>query len=344
MIKPDPNIEELVVFSGGGAGGVGQWESFKYWRNLGFEGDMFAGTSAGTINATFASRGLYDLADDYYRRTYDGTAATVFGPELAELKDGKLTVSAESIRNTVLKGINVWDVPKLITKKGQKKLIQQIGSNVMGVQSLINNKPLLQSLKEVLQAPHTQELPLLFNVVNMITGGLERHEASKFPDLDMLALALLASTNIPVILPLVPGYSDSEASYKQLADGGLRDGSPVAQMLKRLDPKKSQRITVFNINKRQISTAEELNSAAIVAGRTIQILLNQILISNLEVVLERNKIAKMYGEREGYRYVPIVIIEASHDRGVFDFSAESLEEQVRTAPADVERALISEIF
>lgn len=334
-----PQIEDMVVFSGGGAGGVGQWEQYKHWYNLGNRATHFGGTSAGTINALFAARGLHDLADEYYSKTYDGTAATVFGPELAQITNEGLKVSGKAIKDVVLKGLNVWDAPKLLTKKGQKKIMEQLSSNVLGIQSLINNKPLLASLEEVLRAPHTQDLPVVFNVTNMLTGLLQRHELSRIPGNDMKALALLASTNIPVILPLVPGYTTDEGSYKQLADGGLRDGSPIGQMMKLTDPTKSQRITVFNINKRQISTVEELSSAVLVAGRTIQILLNEILLGDLEMVLERNKIAQMYGEREGYRYVPIRIIESSHNRGVFDFSRESYEEQKAGAAADVDNQL-----
>jgi len=339
MIQPDQDYEELVVFSGGGAGGVGQWEHYKHWCRLGFKGSQFGGTSAGCLNALFAARGLHELADTYYAKTYDGTAATVFGSELMQIRDGRLKLDPAALKDTILKGINIWDAPKLFSKRGQKALTQQLFSNVLGIQSLLNNKPLLAAVKEVLSTTAPQYLPFRFNVVNMITGLVERHEASDFQDIDMLALAIVASTTIPVVLPLVPGYNTKQGSFKQLGDGGLRDGSPVGQMLKSLDPTKRQRITVFNINRREISTAKELGSMITVAGRTLQILLNEVLIGDLENVLERNKIARMYGEQEGYRHVPIRIIEASHNRSVFDFTRESYDEQVLTAPGDVNRQM-----
>jgi len=338
ILLEEQDFEDYVVFSGGGAGGIGQWNQYKHWKSLGNKAVKFAGASAGSLNALLASRGLDQVADELYNIAYDGRASNVFGSELAHL-DGKLSVDVGAVKDVVLKGINVWDVPKLVTKKGQKKLMQQLTSNVLGIQSLLNNRPLLQSVKDILAMPHPDDCEMIFGVVNLLTGQPQRHTLSEFDDMDMAALAIVASTTIPVILPLVPGYTTKEASYKMLGDGGLRDGSPIGSMLKGLDPNKRARITVFNINRRELATVEELSSAVAVAGRTLQIALNQILISNLEVILERNKIALTYGERPGYRYVPIRIIEASHNRSVLDFSRESAEEQIRTAPGDVDRTL-----
>lgn len=337
MIVDD--YENFVVFSGGGAGGIGQWETYKHWLDEGNVGHQFGGTSAGCLNAMFASRGLVKEADGYYAKTYDGTASDVFGPELCNLANGKLVPNLNAIRDTVLKGLNVWDFPKLVTKNGQKKLLAQLASNAMGIQSLLNNKPLLASVKEILELPCADPKPFLFNMVNMVTGGVIRAEASEFPNNDSLATGIIASTNIPCVLPLVPVVSTSSTEYKLIGDGGLRDGSPIGQMLKRLDPDKKQRVVVFNINKREMTPVEDLNNIFKVAARSLEILMNEVLMGDLDVLLERNKTALMYGERPGYKYVEVLFVESSHNRKAFDFTKESYDEQVATAAKDLKNAL-----
>lgn len=334
MIPRSDKTEYLYVFSGGGAGWIWQWDVYKQCLAYGLKPAMVGGTSAGALTAMFAHRNLISIGDQYMASAYDGSAGNVFGPELARLENGKMIIDRNAVKKQLLKGINAFDLIKLVTKKGQDKLLGQLRDNIMEVRSFMNNKPLLSAIKTTLAAPFESEIPFLFNTLDMITGQGVENAADQFDNVDELAYAILASTNIPVFLPLVPGYKTKDGSYKQLADGGLRAGSPVSQMFERIDPRKNQAIIVLNINRREIATVSEVNSLVQVAGRSVQIMLNEILLGDLAVTLERNKAAQRYGESEGYKYVPIYLCEASHSRGVFDFSPESALEQKRVAPTD----------
>jgi len=122
-------------------------------------------------------------------------------------------------------------------------------------------------------------------------------------------------------------------------DGGVREGTGLAKLFDEMDPAYDYRIFVLSCNRKGMVETEKLDNLAEIGARTIQIMMDEALINDLDLTLYKNKIALEYGEKIGRKYVPIYNIEYSGNRSVMDFTEESFNEQILTARQDFERFL-----
>lgn len=325
-LDPADDIETVVVCSGGGARGLWQWMVLMAVAKR-FKISMIAGTSAGSLNSYGFSKRIFEYITNLYFKVFHENAQQITGPGLAKLENGKLKANVDVIKSVVLKGINVLDLPKLLFKKGQQKVLDQILKNFLHSPALLDNTPLFQTIRDIQKIEPKFYIPCFTNSVDLVTGQKVSKEMSEFKDADEECLQVVASTTIPLLWPLVGG---------RYGDGGLRDGTPLRQIFDRLDPKKKYRIILISCNREGMQPQRDLSDPLKIGGRMVDIMMNESTINDVQGAIEKNEIAKQYGEQIGRMYVPIHTIHYSGSRNPLDFSPEAYADHIDTAEKDVQ--------
>ena len=316
-MEANDNVENLFILSGGGARFGWQFHALNLIAKAGFTPSMIGCTSTGTIGSFMWSKGLIQEAYDLCKDVYKNDASLITKPGIAKIKNGKLQ-------------INWLTALTQLTFKRKK------------IKSLMDNSPLAETLTKLSKLKPGFTTQFFFNAVSLETGRLIEYSSDEFDSEEELIKGLVASTSIPGIWPLISTIKSKTRSAKFLGDGGIVEGSPLSAMFDRMQPGKNYRIIVLNCNKIELAVTEDLNVITEIIGRTANIALNEILRTDLEMTLYRNKMALKYGETIGQKYIPIHIIEYSGNRGVFEFTEESLKDQLETAQKDVSKFLASQ--
>ena len=333
------DIEDIFVLSGGGARGLYQFHVVQLLTELGYKPKMLIGTSAGTLNSFAIAKGLIKETYALYDVVGKTNGAPITKPLIAKITDQGLKPDKEAILSTLLKGINIWDAPKLIFKKSREKLFQQLLQNASNIKSLMSNEPLIETVTKLHELKSTFDIPFFLNVVSLTTGKLVQLSPDDFDNPNELIKAVVASTTIPIIWQDIPTFKTKTNQYFRLADSGLRESSPLAGLFDQMRPDKYYRIWVINCNRREMVDDNELDNLLQIGGRMASIMLNELLITDLQRTIEINELALKFGDKISKRYVPINIIEYSGNRGVFDFNEASFAEQLITAKEDVSKFL-----
>ncbi|KQS33983.1 patatin-like phospholipase family protein [Dyadobacter sp. Leaf189] len=326
LLNPEDDRETVVVLSGGGARGIWQWTVLMELAKR-FKISMVCGTSAGTLNAYAFSKGLFDYTSHLYAEVYSQNAVQITKPGLAKLENGRLRPDVDTIKKVLLKGINVFDLPKLLFKSGQKKVLDQLLQNFLGAPALMDNAPLFETVGKLQKLNPGFDIPCLINVVDMKTGQPLSVDVAEFAgDLEKERRYVVASTTIPILWPLVLGH---------LGDGGMREGTPVNAIWTRLDPNKKYRIIAVMCSKETMQDSADLSNPLKIGGQAFSIMMNEAVLNDLARLEDRNEEARKYGEAPGRRLVPLEKIIYSGYRDPLDFSHESYVEQIGDGFKDV---------
>lgn len=80
----------------------------------------------------------------------------------------------------------------------------------------------------------------------------------------------------------------------------------------------------------------DLSDPLKIGGRMVDIMMNESTINDVQGAIEKNEIAKQYGEQIGRMYVPIYTIHYSGFRNPLDFSPDAYADHIDTAEKDVQ--------
>lgn len=318
-LDPEQEVETVVVCSGGGAMGWWQWCLLLLIASK-YKIAMICGCSAGSINTWAFSKGFREQMRALYKEAFYNNARNVFKPGIASLKNGKLDMN--------------WF-----------KALPKIIFSMKKIKSLMTNEPLLESLRKLDESKAGREIEQVWwNAVNMRTGRLVNFEPGDFNDKENELKSVVASTTIPVLLPLVDKVETKSGTQVQLGDGGLREGAPLGLMWSKLDPRKRYRIIVLSCNNLSMAEREDLDNVMKVLGRVAMIFLNEGLDNDLGRTQDRNEEARRYGEElSGRTYAPIHVVEYTGKHGSFSFTPEAFDEMEITARLDFAKAFNQEI-
>lgn len=332
------NVTDVGTFSGGGANGIWSWSVAMELKSRGYEMEMVGGSSTGCIVAFLYAKEFYEEADKLYRLTYEQGSRNIFEPGIAAIKKGKIDIN--------------W-----------LKAIPAV-FRIKKVKSLMTNKGLYETFLKLEKMKPGFAKPMFFNTTSLAAGKGYQHSSEDFKgNPEALAMALTASTSMPGILP----WWDVNG-FKTLVDGGTTDGLPFSQMFARMEPGRDYQFWNIMCNPIDLLPANELTNAAQILGRSAIVMLNKSMVSELNRTNDKNNVAKviwpateeidkialeLQGEERGkllaisdtlrkflgYRYMPIHNLIYSGNRGVFEFTMESYEDQIQTAKRDVEAFL-----
>jgi predicted acylesterase/phospholipase RssA len=327
-MQPTEAITDIGTFSGGGANGIWSWTVAMELMNTGYGMEMVGGSSTGCIVAFLYAKGFFEEADQLYRKTYEEGSRNIFEPGIASIKKGKIDINW-------LKAIpNVFRIRK--------------------VKSLMTQNGLYETFMMLQKKKPGWDMDMFFNTTSLATGLGTQHSVRDYEGRDEeLCRALTASTAMPVFLP----WWDLEG-YKTSMDGGITDGLPFRQMFARMIYGQAYRFWNTMCNPIDMLPANELQNIAQIGGRTLSVMMNKCLTSELGRTQDKNDVAKIIWPITekldamgltniadelrgslGYKYMPIHNIIYTGSRGTFEFTMDSYYEQIETAKKDVKNYL-----
>lgn len=302
-------MKRALVLSGGGAKGAFQLGALRYiesvvkTENPGYNFDIIAGVSVGTLNGVMLAMDKYDELENLWN-----------------------TITDEDIYTGSLKMLRAFF--RILFKKrsvlGNKPLEKLLDKHV--------------HLDKVNNAKHD----FRFGVVSLISGEYSSLKAADFIDNINFKKAILASTVMPIIWEPVEKIKLNDESkikdllnYVELVDGGLRNVSPLGDIID-LNP---DEIIIINCSseKMNVDTDSAGNIIKIAERSLTEIAINEIFRSDIRQFLDINTIIKQLPagvevkkeNGEPYKYFNCILIEPETDLGdTLDFSQNEIQKRI----------------
>lgn len=192
----------MLVLAGGSVKGAFQAGVIKALAEKGFQPDVIYGISAGSLNAAF-------LVNALGQQQLSGQTSSFLqaATDLCDFWETRITRP-----DCLSKPLSIFELGwSALTKK---------------YKGLVSIQPLRELIQEVLSMRNLQASPvgLQIGAVNIIEGRIHYVDPSTSDFMDYL----LASSAIPILMPVVKIGGDERRSY---LDGGLRDVTPVRKAL-----------------------------------------------------------------------------------------------------------------
>jgi NTE family protein len=197
-----------------------------------------------------------------------------------------------------------------------------------GAKSFYGNGPLRSLLEREFEAGRIID-DLHVGAVSLISGEYVQFTRESLE----LSKAILASASIPVVWPPV----DIAADYPAMVDGGVRNISPVGDVLE-LEP---DEIVVINCGAEQPLVMPQASSNVLSIGmRTLDIMQNEIFVNDMKEFQRINALVRE-AEQQGctlhhphsgrpYKYYPCQVIEPDGELGeTLDFSQKSIQAAIK---------------
>jgi len=306
-------LKHAFCLPGGGAKGAVQLGAINRCLDLGIEGELFVTTSVGSPNGVMAAMRKYEALNQFWKQTGDTAGRFIFEAYLAELKDGIVKANVAAIRDILTSGLNFGDKIGLVTKKGQRRFLDKIINNVKGIDHLLDNAPLKETLLNHVRMSD-MKADYYPTFVSLYDGALYSPHYSLFKDDYNFAMAVLASTSIPGVCAPVPEIHMADGTVIfDCADGGLRASSPMSLTIQHIDPAFDWAVWAIDNN----SVKQQLNKThknlMTQAGASVDIMLNDGLGREVKMTKKINEWALKYPEfraGEGIKVAKILHIEA----------------------------------
>lgn len=320
---PNDDTETIVVCSGGGTRGYFQWLLLLKIA-IRFKISMLCGTSAGALNVYAFGKGPagIEFASKIWPEIFASNGAPITGPGLGEIKNGKLSVSWANIKKYLLDGINLWDFVKAIGRKGKESLGRQFLNNFLSAPAILNNAPLYDRIRELQTLNPGWDFPTYWNRVDMRTGKLDECGWDDGRLSEDEIDSVVASSTIPILWPLVKN---------RYADGGLREGTPLDQIFRKLDVKKKYRIIMIECTSDEMPEDTTLNNPLDLASQTLNIMMNESRQNDVKGILDKNEEAREKGEILGRRFVQFYRLRYTGTKSSLDFSPDAAKDFERNA-------------
>lgn len=208
---------------------------------------------------------------------------------------------------------------------------------VFGRRSILGIEPLTRLLKKNACLSDVKT-DYRCGFVSLVSGDYVPCKHSDFGnDDDNFRKAILASCTMPIIWTPVNEVKIGSASHKELVDGGVRNVSPLKDVLVD-DP---DEIVIINLStKTTLNDDKAGNSIFRIFKRSLtEITINEIFREDIEEFVKTNSIVKQCAEKgvvvyrddahtQPYKYFNAIIIEPGNDLGdALDFSKERVEER-----------------
>lgn len=219
-------------------------------------------------------------------------------------------------------GVNLWSLLKVV---------------LFGAKSFYGNEPLWELIEREVD-PQQVVVDLRVGAVSLRTG-----EYVYFRPTDMgFEKAVLASTAIPIVWAPV----DVSARYKDMVDGGVRNVSPLGDVL----DAEPDEVVVINCNPRKgPPLGGPLGNAVDIGMHALDVALNEIFVNDLREFLRINHNVRETAQAgvtlhnedgKPFKYYEVKIIEPDKPLGdTLDFSPEATEQRMQAGWARAQEVL-----
>ncbi|MCG8329765.1 MAG: patatin-like phospholipase family protein [Chitinophagales bacterium] len=358
----------FLVLSGGGAKGAFQVGALKYIFENGLHlddeyipgdqvrFDYIAGISAGSLNALMVAMGEFDQLFELWTKTVAGKPKEIW---TSDFVTPDLRINKAGIIKRLLPKINLGRMLGLIfsKEKALNKLVNAFTSSFSEIKALASNAPLKEKLDRLADLRKIKDTILRVGYVSLETGKYHSFRHTEFNgNNEEFKKAILASTAMPIIWPPVDSievHKNGEI-HKHLVDGGLRNISPLGDIIKDIngdiDSNTEYYVIIINNQNEHITKSDEEKSNILnIALRSLMdITLNEIFINDIKEFTRINHIIHQMDDYKSTYHLPASlnfktpkgrplrkfhhhIIQPSKNMEIgntLDFSKEKIEERI----------------
>lgn len=295
-----------LVLSGGGFKGAFQIGALEYllYNPILIEDeildinhfDIISGVSVGSLNGAFiATDQLEILKDIWFDKIINEGPDIVYTSKY--LDNGKPDI--KKILKELVPDLSVWGRLKLIfSRKEQKKLARQVLDNVLDLEGLADNTPLLRLLEKYIHLDKFRNVDYKMGFVSLQDGRYKSVSHYQMPNDAELQKAIMASTTMPVIWPPIPYIQTiSGEHFIDNVDGGIRNVSPLKDVVdeinSRIEDDEEYYIIVLNCSTSNLPPIEPDPTIAEIAVRSmLDITMAEIFKNDLEQFLWINNMLR----------------------------------------------------
>ena len=313
-----PNVKTALVLSGGGFKGAFQVGAIEKLieRNVvdvdekgNPQFDLIAGISAGSINGSLIAAGRYKQLKEYWNELKDNPGL-IYTSDFID-KNGRFKLSFEAIQKHFIGKKPGWFQIAFRTKRLARRIEENILKNYSSFRSIAQYDPLYSRLKKEVTLDRIQKNNTHFicGCCSLETGDYHCISNKQINNDKELVDAIFASSDMPIIWEPIGSitYVNKEGERveaKHLVDGGLRNSSPIADVIdamQTIDDKAKWRIIIINNNSGKVDVDKDELSLHYIADRSLlQIILAEIFNNDVDAFRTTNELVKASGkEKEG---------------------------------------------
>lgn len=307
-----------LVLSGGGFNGAFQIGALNYIKNnwptlqsprppLDF--DIVAGVSVGSLNgALIASRQFEPLQEIWDKIRNNGveeiyTSAYIDTSSTAEMVQFKVDPSQlfQQFLPDFKPDLSFWKIlPLIFSKQKQRDFLAKtleeasgtFASNFSKFKALADNTPLENKLKVLLKKSNITDTMFRCGFVSLNSGKYHSIKTSDFITDNDFQKGVLASSAIPIIWQPIAEINTNSGTLEQLIDGGIKNVSPLGDVLDDInqDPENEYTLIIINCNAHEPIPGDykQANIAQIALRSLTDLSLNEIFNNDIREYLRIN--------------------------------------------------------
>ena len=309
-------VKTALVLSGGGFKGAFQIGALDYLREAGLVDpelhfDVVAGISAGALNGAFVASRQYDLLKTIWQRIEEEGSAVIYNSEfLNEVGEPQLsyeTLKARFFPDYQLK-VGLWQGLRLLLfpKQRNRFIAQQLArvgqeatARLRDFRAIASNQPLAALLRQHLNVNQIPaDVVFTSGFVSLVDGQYYNPKQTDYASNEDFIQGVLASTTVPVVWPPLDGVNlrDPQPPIRQLIDGGLKNSSPLGDVIKFMDDEQEDvayRILIINSSSGQLAVErKEFNIVEIALRSLTEITLAEIFENDIREFVRVNALVR----------------------------------------------------
>lgn len=315
----------ILVLSGGGGKGAFQVGALDYIFKHGFyhgeehvpgnkvKFNYIAGISAGSLNAVMVAMNKFEELKHLWLNEIAGNPEKIWTSDFVEATEGGIVKPKEGVLQKVLPKIGLFKgLGLMLSKKKQKRLGREVLDKITAIESFASNTPLKERLDDLVDIELIQNTLLRVGYVSLDSGQYHTVKHTDFSKNNaQFKKAILASTAMPVVWEpidevLSKGPNNTINSHKNLVDGGIRNVSPLGDIIKDINANNEPDTEYFVIIINNHSGAlqpfqkERQNFLNVAYRSLVDITLNEIFINDIrEFTRINNLVHQLEMAREG---------------------------------------------
>lgn len=313
----------LVLSGGGFKGGfqVGALHHLKEnWQKINPEGngemkfDVVAGVSVGSLNGVFTASGEFEELENLWRdigRSVEEIYTSDFIDTQNQTDHVKVRLDLKQFRRRFVPNLNLhislWKgLGMLVSKSKRERYIDELlasaekdfAANFRNFRALADNTPLKNKLNRLVRIDKIRDCIFKCGFVSLNNGQYYAFKHTDFKSDDDFRRGILASTAMPIVWEPVSKISGlvnkREISVHESVDGGIRNVSPLGDVISEinLDEGHDYTIVIINCNSGEVEYEpyEEANIARIALRSLNDIAITEIFNNDIAEFLRINDI------------------------------------------------------
>lgn len=313
-------IKHALVLSGGGFKAAFQIGALDYLRenNLidpDLKFNIISGISAGSLNGAMIAAGQYDKLKEIWERIETEGYKVIYTSDFIN-EQGEPEINSELIKSIFFPNYRLQigffkGLGLLLSKRKQEKflieslnqLAQEVRVNFNQFKAVASNDPLENVLAQYLYADQIPaDTIFTCGFVSLVDGQYYHPRHTDFPSNEEFRKGVLASTTLPIIWEPVPEVRTQQQVVKNLLDGGLKNSSPLGDVIKLIEQDKEEaiyKIIIINNNSGKLEPErEEMNLARIALRALTEITLTEIFNNDIREFIRINDLV-VQAQRQG---------------------------------------------